>query len=145
VSLVAVGRHGHAQGPCNCRSLFVRYESSPRCLLRSLTAPASPQQEHRWSCPIAYQLAAAATCGEVLRLMRAARHVTHAHLVARAGRTISADEIARSERGKRPLAFWPHVTTGAYPRQPRARQDLRAPTLHHHAYTMEGERPDDGQ
>ena len=56
---------------------------------------------------VAQLIAAAETCGEALRLLRAARHVTRAYLVARARSTISADSISLSERGKRPMLSQP--------------------------------------
>src|SRR5262245_51956417 len=52
---------------------------------------------------VAQLIAAAETCGEALRLLRAAMAVTQADLVARADGTISADQISLIERGKRPM------------------------------------------
>jgi hypothetical protein len=56
---------------------------------------------------VARLFAASETCGAALWLLRAARLVTHAHLVARAGSTVSTDAIALSERGKWPMLSQP--------------------------------------
>jgi transcriptional regulator with XRE-family HTH domain len=52
---------------------------------------------------VAQLLAAAETCGEALRLLRAARDLTQADLVAHAGGSTSADQISLIERGKQPM------------------------------------------
>jgi len=48
-------------------------------------------------------LAAADTSSEALRLLRAAKNLTQADLVARAEGAIGADQISLIERGKRPM------------------------------------------
>jgi len=48
-------------------------------------------------------LASADTSGEALRLLRAAKNLTQADLVARAEGAIGADQISLIERGKRPM------------------------------------------
>src|SRR5215813_8426992 len=54
-----------------------------------------------WS--VAHLIASADTSGEALRLLRAARNLTQADLVARAEGAIGADQISLIERGKRPM------------------------------------------
>src|SRR5262249_17002817 len=52
---------------------------------------------------VAQLIASADTSGEALRLLRAARNLTQADLVARADGAIGTDQISLIERGKRPM------------------------------------------
>src|SRR5215510_7447087 len=63
----------------------------------------SAQRGSNMPVSISQLLASADTSGEALRLLRAARNLTQADLVARAEGAIGADQISLIERGKRPM------------------------------------------
>ena len=55
------------------------------------------------SVSVSHLIASADTGGDALRLIRAAKNLTQADLVARSDGTIGADQISLIERGKRPM------------------------------------------